>query len=267
MSAMLPEDVSLSLTRSSTMPAVAGSFRSCGAASARPPRNSPPKRLINCSILAFDSRCFVYRSAGLSSQAIFRPSSSPCLICCWIHKLVHSRCRSLPSPVGCRSRPPQNCRSTVSGAAHNRCRGKALSSQGRCLPLSRRRRTQPHPSSSQLPPELNSNTSTDVFYNDAAARRGSAGSGTNCPICIGLRVDVVSALVVELEDHPRSTPQVPHHSPEGGLVQVGWRRHASAYFLGRVDDVQHSGPKQFARAACPRNRAKSAIDKDCSCSS
>ena len=50
MSAMLPEDVSLSVTRASTMPAVAGSFRSCGAATARPPRNSHPKWLINCSI-------------------------------------------------------------------------------------------------------------------------------------------------------------------------------------------------------------------------
>ena len=160
MSAMLPEDISLSLTRASTMPAVAGSFRSCGAASARPPRNSPPKSLINCSILAFDSRCFVYRSAGFSSPAIFRTSSSPCLIRCWIHRLVHSRCRSLPSSVGCRSRPPRNCRSTVSVAARNRCRGTALSCQDQWLTLSRRRRTRPHPSSSQLLPELNCNTST-----------------------------------------------------------------------------------------------------------
>ena len=32
------------------------------------------------------------------------------------------------------------------------------------------------------------------------------------PVSVSIGVDAVSALVVELEDHPKTTPQVPHHT-------------------------------------------------------
>ena len=82
MSGMPPEGVPASLIRASTLPAVIGFCLSCGAASARPPRNSPPKRLIYWSIFAFDSKCLAYKSDWFSSPTIFLTSSSPKLFRC-----------------------------------------------------------------------------------------------------------------------------------------------------------------------------------------
>ena len=75
MSAMFPEDVSLSLTTASTMPAVTGSFQKLWCS-------------LSSSITEFTSEeVDQLFDIGLRLEMLIR---------CWIHKLVRSRCRSLP---------------------------------------------------------------------------------------------------------------------------------------------------------------------------